>query len=465
VAQGFALLRTSIKYRLLLGYAAVMLALLILMGALLIWGLNRSFNQQIEAALNSVVLDVMHDMQRIDVNQTHRIDPDEVYAISPVFIEVYAFKDKEPIRILSSENVQSHTLRAYWHHNRGLYFQNISFISNDDESAMMQVPFTFDGRPFAVVVATPLAEADDFLEQFIALYLLLGTLFFMLALIAGNSLIQKVLQPMQAIARTAKKMVTFDVKERVTLGHVKDEFYDLAEAFNAMLQRLQEQYERMKRFNTNVSHELKTPLTIMRGEAEVTLRQTRSAKEYTEVLHSVIDECSTMQQITQSMLLLAKEPVALALNELEDVELEPLLSRLFKQFQPMAIANGITLTLEVQTAPIVKAESTLIRQLFYNIIDNAIKYTPSGKTVAIRLRTNASEVIVIVEDEGIGIAKAQQAKLFEPFWREDSAHSKAVPGHGLGLSIVQWIMQVHGMSYDLSSKPGDGTQWTFTFKT
>jgi signal transduction histidine kinase len=295
-------------------------------------------------------------------------------------------------------------------------------------------------------------------------FALAGTLFYLLALWLGLRLINTILLPMKSITFTAENIAQHDLSQRVPLSKQQDEFYELAATFNAMLDRLEAAFMRMKRFNANVSHELKTPLTIIRGEAEVALLKSRDSAAYERVLRSIMQESESMQRIIDVMLLLSTQNSEAIEQRMQPVRLDALLLDSCQKLRALADAKKITIEIKRTDPVTITAEPQLLEEAFINLLDNAIKYSPNGKSVRVDMHASKNGVTVTIADEGKGIDRADIPKLFEPFWREEDAHSKQIPGHGLGLALVRWILQAHHASIEIESEKEKGMLCRCRFK-
>lgn len=447
----------SIRRRLLVAYGLMLAVIILLFGTALEWGLNRSFDDRLQSMLEGVIYDIKHDVLTQHSFKTGLLDPQEEFALSPVYIEAWLLERKKPLRMLYSANMADRHLPLRIDHAETFTLHSLPFISKADKSALLSMPATVDNRHYIITVATPIDKIDDVIEDFIQLFALFGFILYFIALFLGSRLINQVLLPMKSITATAASVSHNELSRRVPLPPVHDEFFTLAQTFNTMLGRIEKAFEKTKRFNANVSHELKTPLTIIRGEAEVTLLKKHDPETYESVLHSIMEESVSMQQIIDGMLLLSRSDTALLKKSMVPVRLDKILFEVFNKQKPAADAKGIRMTLTRTEPAEIIGEPQLLSEALRNLIDNAIKYTPENKNVTVAILKENGKIEIRIEDEGIGIGKEALPKIFDPFWREDMAHSKAVPGYGLGLSIVQWIVQAHKGSIKINSEKERGT--------
>jgi signal transduction histidine kinase len=240
---------------------------------------------------------------------------------------------------------------------------------------------------------------------------------------------------------------------------------------NDAVVRLDAAFEQVRRFNADASHELRTPLTIVRGEAEVALRSPRSAPEYQRVLHSILEETEHMGHIIDGLLTLARADSGELKLEARPISLHDLLADLYQQAQVLAREKGIHVTFDCAPSLQVYGDELRLRQLFLNLLDNAVKYTGPGGRVWLEAWAEEGQPMVQVRDTGIGVAPEDLPHLFDRFFRADRARRREgepigrpsgrlpVSGSGLGLSICKWIVDAHGGTISVESQPGGGTSF------
>ena len=220
---------------------------------------------------------------------------------------------------------------------------------------------------------------------------------------------------------------------------------------------VQKIHEQQKQFVSDVSHELRTPLSILSGAIEVALRNRRSSDEYIEVLKSSRQELSYLINLVENLLFLAKEDQKENLLGTEKIDLTDLLNNVIISLKEKINEKKLKLKLNPAEESItVTGQASMLRQLFFNIMDNAINYTNEKGSINISIKANLLYVIITVTDSGIGIATEDQKKIFERFYRVDASRSQT-KGYGLGLSISASIVKAHNGRIELASRPGKGT--------
>jgi signal transduction histidine kinase len=227
-----------------------------------------------------------------------------------------------------------------------------------------------------------------------------------------------------------------------------------------MIARLEGSFAEMRRFTADASHELRTPLAAIRTEAEVALNRPLDTADCRQLLGSILEECERLTRLTEQLLALAREDAGAAPQAGGPVDLATLVKGVVENMRPLAEANAIRLHEESDGPAQVTGDETRLRQVFYNVLDNAIKYTPEGGTVTVRCTRRGREAVVTVADTGVGIPPEHLPRVFDRFYRVDRARSREQGGTGLGLSIARCIVAAHGGRIELDSTPGRGTTCT-----
>jgi two-component system OmpR family sensor kinase len=308
--------------------------------------------------------------------------------------------------------------------------------------------------------------------------LLLGTMFLIAPLmlllsvavayvIAGNTF-----KPVDTLINEVEAITDGrSLHRRVPADEADDELARLAETLNRMIGRLQTSFGALRRFTADASHELKTPLTVVRADVERAMHPSASGDERMQALEEAMQEIARMSDLVDSLLTLARADEGRFDLYREPIHLEPLVRDVYETALILGEASGVTVSLPLVEDAVVMGDSTRLRQLFLNLITNAIKYTPSGGQVEMTLSLrNNNEVGFAVRDTGVGIAAADLPHIFDRFWRADKARSRKAAadmrgatergGFGLGLAIAQWIAQAHGGTLTAQSRLARGSIFT-----
>ncbi len=326
-----------------------------------------------------------------------------------------------------------------------------------------------------IQVASSLEDVEDALNTLLIILIVTVPSILMIASLGGQFLANKALKPVDRVTQTARMITSKNLNQRIQTLKVKDEISRLIDTFNEMISRLDQSFRQIKQFTTDASHELKTPLTILKGEVEVALRKKRTLDEYEQILESNLEEIDRMSKIVEDLLLLSKADIGEIRLNREDIHLTRFISGLTEQMKILAQPKNIRIEISNHQNEIhVFGDTLRMRELFINLIENGIKYTEAGGSILITLtketggsvnpltpkeKKAATFAKIIVADTGIGIAKEDQEKIFNRFFRVDKARSREQGGSGLGLSICKWIVEAHQGEITVESEPGKGSSF------
>jgi heavy metal sensor kinase len=300
-----------------------------------------------------------------------------------------------------------------------------------------------------------LAHFKNSILTVLPVILVLGTL-------GGWILARRSLSPIGYVASKARTITSENLSERLQSRGTDDEMDDLIHTINGMIARLETSFKRMAEFTADASHELKTPICAMRGEAEVLLSKGRTAEEYQEGLAHFIEEFDHLNQMINDLILLSKFDATQVELKMAPLRLDLLIRDICNLFQILAEQKGISLDIDAAEEVAVIGDKVRLQQLFTNLIDNAIKYTFKG-SIHVTLENNKEDILVKVQDTGIGISQEEQEKIFKRFYRVDKSRSKETGGVGLGLNIAEWIAQAHHGRIEVNSELNKGSTFTVYF--
>ncbi len=288
---------------------------------------------------------------------------------------------------------------------------------------------------------------------------------FILCPLVGYQIAGKGIRPVQYVAETAKRIGSSTLSERIQADGYPIELADLAVTFNAMLDRLEESFERLTRFSADLAHELRTPVNNIRGGIEVALARPRSTHEYCEVLGSNLEEVVRLSELIGSLLLLARTENPGTYIKLEAVNVGELLETIRAYYEGPACQAGVALTVSAPPGLQALLDRSLMLRAIGNLVSNALACTPSSGRIDLSGDYNDDGLEICVRDSGCGIPNESIPRLFDRFYRVDQARSKRSGGFGLGLSIVRGIIVLHGGKIQVVSDLGKGTQFTLSIPT
>jgi signal transduction histidine kinase len=300
------------------------------------------------------------------------------------------------------------------------------------------------GHNYDLRLAADLAGPFEILHRFALLLLATFPIVMASAIAAGNWMAGRALAPVLAITTAARSIDTTDLSRRIQVPSGRDELQFLAETLNGMLQRLEDGFARTTQFVANASHELRTPVAVIRATAEVALLRPANANSDRLALQRILLEAEKNTALLEDLLALARMDSGVFLR-LAMVDLGEIVRLACDQFAPLAIKRGIALRFAPSPAPVmISAEAAHLKRLLFILLDNATKYTSKGGWIKVSLDAGGVDRAAFqVRDSGIGISHADLPRIFERFYRADPARNREEGGSGLGLSIARWIVEAH----------------------
>jgi two-component system heavy metal sensor histidine kinase CusS len=327
-------------------------------------------------------------------------------------------------------------------------------------------------------VGSPVTQTDNLLiavdvsqkEALLARYrfwfwvVLLAT--FIIFPLIGYQIARQGIRPVEEMATAARNISSTNLRVRIHPEGYPFELASLASTFNQMLDRLEESFERISKFSADIAHDLRTPVNIIRGEAEVALARARTVDEYSEVLESSLEEAVRLSDLIGDLLFLARAESPL--NELrrERVNVGELLITVRDYYEASAASGRILLAAVESAEPLtVELDRSLMLRAVSNLVANAIAHTAPGGTVTLAATNEDTAIRIEVSDTGVGIPAEALPRVFDRFFRVDPSRSKISGGTGLGLAVVQSILTLHGGSAEITSQLGRGTRVTLRMPT
>jgi heavy metal sensor kinase len=310
-----------------------------------------------------------------------------------------------------------------------------------------------------IVVAESRRDLIDQMRALRRIFLFSLPAMLLMAGLAGYLLARNSLAPIAEMTLQTERISAENLHERLPVKNKNDELGKLARVFNDLLARIESSFESMRRFTADASHELRTPLAIIRGEADVALSQDREPGEYCETLAIIQDEAKLLSGIVEDMLALARADAGQRRLKLEEFYLNDLIEECVRSARALALNKNLMLDFESSGDTAFLGDEALLRRMVVNLLDNAIKYTPDGGSVSVRLWREDGRINLRVTDSGIGIPAEDAARVFERFYRVDKARSRSEGGSGLGLPIVKWIAEAHHGSVSLENAPERGSSF------
>ncbi len=338
---------------------------------------------------------------------------------------------------------------------KSFVFETLALPKRKDK---IRILYALIGPNVILQLGHSLEDSSRFIDAFKKIFAITMILLIGLAAGVGWFMARRAVSGVEAVTRTAQGISGGSLEKRVPVNPRGDEIDQLAMTFNQMLDRIQTLVIEIKEMSDNIAHDLKSPITRIRGMAEVTLTTSRSLSEYETMTASTIEECDRLLDMINTMLMISKTEAGVDTPTREKIDLADLFRKACELFGPMAQDKGVTLSCDTLEPSFVIGAPKMVQRMLANLLDNAIKYTPSGGKVSVALSETEQTVVASIHDTGIGIASEDLSRIFERFYRCDQSRSQ--PGIGLGLSLARAIARAHGGDITVASTLGHGSTFT-----
>jgi heavy metal sensor kinase len=305
-------------------------------------------------------------------------------------------------------------------------------------------------------VGEAMESYSRFLDAFKGIFI--TTMAFLIVLAAGFGwfMAKRAVSGVEAVTRTARMISEGTIEKRVPVKVRGDEIDQLAITFNQMLDRVQSLLTELKEMTDNIAHDLKSPVTRIRGAAEVTLTTGKTLSDYEAMAANTVEECDRLLDMINTMLLISKTEAGVDKLNPEEIDLASIVRDACELFRPSAEDKGIALSCDTPEELKVTVDMRMIQRMLSNLLDNSIKYTSPGGRVGVSVyEKEQRQVFISIEDTGIGMTEQELSRIFERFYRGDRSRSQA--GIGLGLSLARSIARAHGGDITVTSAPGEGS--------
>lgn len=457
--------RRSIRFRLTVWYAGLLAGLLILFGASVYIGLENYLQWTLEQSLGNqarqigetflaavgvsgedYVIDEIKEHYAPEINnrfvRVTRADKSVMY--SSLAPEDKSF-DPASLPVLSSSVVVA--------------FSRSQRLADGNKMLIYTLPFRAEnGESFLIEAGAACGPIERTLHGLFIILLLTLPVFVVVAIGGGYFIMRRALSPLDEMTRSAERITSRNLNERLPVARTGDEVEHLSVSLNRMIARLDEAFEHISRFSADASHELRTPLTILRGELEA-LAQQRLPEDERETIASALEEVERLTRIVESLLALSRLDAGEARMERARIDLAELATTTTEQMRLLAEDKRISLRCETDSRVEVEGDRARLKQVIVNLLDNAIKYTPEDGAIKIRVCSTDGRAVIEIEDNGAGIPADALMHVFERFYRVDKARSRQMGGAGLGLSIVKSICAAHGGRVEARSEEGRGSRF------
>jgi two-component system heavy metal sensor histidine kinase CusS len=321
---------------------------------------------------------------------------------------------------------------------------------------VLLMPFEFQGRRYQVLVGASLADVNNLMKRLREIMWGTGAPMLLIGGWGGYWLSRRALAPVDTMTRAAQSISVESLSRRLPIPQTRDEIERLARAWNGLLERLESSVKRIRQFTADASHELRTPVSLIRATAELALRREREPEDYRKALREIEEEASRMTELVESMLAVARADSGGGNMPMTSVDVDHLANEVVTQTELLAQGKGIHLAKRGSASPTVaQANEAGLRRLLRILLDNALEHTPPGGSITVDVERWNGSVGLSVRDTGEGIPSAALPHVFERFYRADQV--RGGKGAGLGLSLAQVIARAHGSEIEVESRPGEGS--------
>jgi len=469
----------SLRVKLTLWYGLLVLTVLTLLAAIRYAGQRQLLENQVDYALR-VVADIVDSSmpRRTPTKATAQKAVTRIVTDYPdielkgAVIEIYDAARRLVYSSSLSEQKRLPLTDGMWGAARRQKANIVmSELADGSEIRVLTKP-VFDRQTLVYVIQVGSAsrEAESSLQNALLLNAIFIPAAILLVSVGGWWLTRRALVPLQTVMQTAHRISGGELSHRIEAAGYSEEIRELADAFNQMTERLETSFRQVSDFSDNVSHELRIPLSILRGQTEVSLRRARSEEEYRQVLLSNLEEIQRMEKIVERLLFLSRADRGEITINRAPVDLRGLVSSVAAQFAVSTQHKQLHLAVDAPPAAappdlltrpesmITIGDEVLLRELLLNLVQNAVTYTPAGGTITLALARRDDRIELSVADTGCGIPPEEMPRIFDRFYQVD--RSRASLGSGLGLSLCKWIVEAHGGRIVVDSAVGRGSRFT-----
>jgi heavy metal sensor kinase len=458
--------KLSIGSRLTLWYLAIFAAAQLLFGVAMWVALRQELYSVADDALKAQIEDLtnfLKSQKKKNMTVTKlREEASEAYDLehSGDFLQVY---DQDGNWIFRAPSLEKHQLApAAAAAIKGRSFQNMQLAGKPFRFITQRIEV--NGRSYLVQTGVPAEQIVATLSLFGRYLVMLAPLLLIAAASGGYWLSRQALSPVDALTRTARSISGNNLGERLEKLATGDELQRLSDTLNEMLARIESAFLRVTQFTADASHELRTPVSLIRTESEIALRKSRGEAEYREALRRILLEAERTSALIEELLSLARADSGRENLSLTFVDLREAITEIASEWRPLVEARNLQFTQHFENCELpVLANRNALQRLLAILLDNAVKYTPLPGFVELALEGRSDTAVITVRDSGIGIAEADHSRIFERFYRVDKARSRELGGAGIGLAIADWIVQQHHGSITVQSSVGTGSAFFIEF--
>ena len=334
-----------------------------------------------------------------------------------------------------------------------------TLVANNARWRTLRAAITIAGHPIVLRVSRSEERLRRQLWEVLVVLVLGLPLVVLLAGAGGYMVARRALVPIDHLASEARRITADRLHQRLSVVNQSDEIGRLTGVINEMFARLESSFDQLRRFTADASHELRTPLAVVRGIGEAAMARRRSPAEYEEAIGSMLEEVDRMTGLVETLLRLSRADTGTIRLAREPLDLGQLAREVASSLGILAEERNQRLALDITDGVVVPADRLVLREAVTNVLDNAIKYSPAGSTIAVRVGWSGNQAVIAIEDEGPGIPPEHRERVFHRFFRIDEARTRDRGGAGLGLAIAQWAVDIHGGEITVGQRPMGGSEF------
>jgi heavy metal sensor kinase len=376
------------------------------------------------------------------------------------FIQIADFNNQIVYR---SDNLQPDSLPIFQNNSGNTITETKKFLLYNFRSQQLRL-YVGKTKSAQISIGYTVEEIRETLTNLFSYLLIAFPIVVIISTIGGWFLAKVSLQPVDDITRSAQEITAHNLSRRLPMPIANDEIARLTATLNQMIERLEASFIQIRQFTADASHELRTPLAILMGELEVALRSPKSSEQYRNILASAQEEVTRLSKVVRNLLEISRAESGQVKIDMEQLNISNLLNDICEDIELLAEEKSQSLETIIEPNILILGDGVRLHQAILNIIDNAVKYTPIGGSVLVRLLKESGYAVLRVSDTGIGIPEEDLPHIFDRFYRVDKARSQDVQGNGLGLAIVKWIIEAHHGTITVESIVNKGTIFTVRLK-
>jgi heavy metal sensor kinase len=454
----------SIRWRLTVWYVMALSVILLISGSLLSALMSRQLHQRIDRELAEEAKELSEEMRSLSSVDEIKTRFNQHFAEHGGFsFQVTDIKGKV---ICGSPWLRPHQLLnpGMLSDNRADSVHDIPISSFGTHRVYIR-PIQGPGQPLLIVVLVPYAQIQKEFQEFLQILLASGAAALATACLCGLVVARHALQPIEKITSLAERISTENLGISIAIDNPADELGRLSTTLNKTFDRLNKSVGQIKRFTADAAHELRTPLAVLRTKLEVALRTSEDVEEIRDACRIATEQAEKLTVLIDQLLALSRQDAGIGVSTADDVYIRPILQDVIDNLGVSAAEKHINILADDIPDCVVRGDDISISRVFFNLVDNAIKFTPGGGTVKVWGHHDDGKLRVIIEDNGIGIAAVHLPHIFDRFYRVGSSQNGQFEGTGLGLAICRSIVECHHGHISVSSTPGEGTAFTVELPT